>query len=122
MTDLPRDPAGTAHAVEAVRERVGSAGLVGVVEKAADRAAFLTAVGRALSFPSWYGENLDALEDCLKDLSWLPEQPVALVWEDGPLAAAEPVTHEALLEILGDAVAGHRGTDRPLEVTLAGPA
>ncbi|ALE72778.1 hypothetical protein Ae168Ps1_1550c [Pseudonocardia sp. Ae168_Ps1] len=119
MTTLPREPAGTTPAVETAR---GRAGLVAVVDGAADRTTTLSAFGRALSFPAYYGHNLDALEECVRDLSWLPAGPVELVWEDGPLRAADPGTHEVVTAILADAVVAAGGTDRPLHVTLAGPA
>jgi RNAse (barnase) inhibitor barstar len=40
----------------------------------------LAAIGEALEFPEHYGRNLDALFDCLTDLSWLPEAEHVLVW------------------------------------------
>ena len=41
---------------------------------------FYTEVAAALSFPDWFGRNLDALADCLRDLSWLPAGEHVLVW------------------------------------------
>ena len=108
MTSLPREPAGTAPAVEAARDR---AALVAVVDGAADRATTLSAFGRALSFPAYYGHNLDALEECLRDLSWLPAGPVELVWADGPLRSADPGTHDVVTAILADAVAADLGIE-----------
>ena len=32
------------------------------------KAAFLAAVGEALDFPDYYGQNFDALADCLHDI------------------------------------------------------
>ncbi len=45
--------------------------------------AALAAIADALSFPDWFGHNLDALYDCLTDLSWLPEGEHVLEWEGG---------------------------------------
>jgi Barstar (barnase inhibitor) len=35
-----------------------------------DKAALLDRIAQTLAFPSWFGGNWDALEDCLTDLSW----------------------------------------------------
>lgn len=45
-----------------------------------DKHAFLAAIGRAFNFPAYYGENWDALEECLGDMSW-HTGPVALLIE-----------------------------------------
>lgn len=40
---------------------------------ALDKHAMLELIGKAMSFPDWFGHNWDALLDCLADLSWLSE-------------------------------------------------
>ncbi|MFI9006491.1 barstar family protein [Actinosynnema sp. NPDC053489] len=67
--------------------------------------AAIDAIADALSFPAWAGRNLDALYDCLTDLSWLPEGEHVLVWEGGN-AEVEAVVAEAAARTaeLGDRV------------------
>jgi len=45
------------------------------------RDAVLGALAGALAFPSWFGGNWDALEDCLADLSWRPAAGRVLLFE-----------------------------------------
>ena len=60
------------------------------------KAEFLSSVGDALSFPGHYGQNLDALADCLSDLP-----ATALLWEGwSAFARAEPVPFHSALEVL----------------------
>ena len=35
-----------------------------------EKSALLRRIAVTLGFPGWFGENWDALEDCLTDLSW----------------------------------------------------
>ncbi|MGL5405912.1 MAG: barstar family protein [Propionibacteriaceae bacterium] len=59
----------------------------------------LTLIGEALSFPKWYGRNLDALWDCLGDLT----QPTALYWRSWQeLAIHFPDEWAQLMGVLKD--------------------
>jgi hypothetical protein len=40
------------------------------VAEARDKAGLIEAFARGLSFPAWVGQNWDALDDALRDLSW----------------------------------------------------
>jgi RNAse (barnase) inhibitor barstar len=60
------------------------------------KAAFLVAVAEALAFPDWFGQNLDALADCLDDL----DLPVVLLWDGwGTLAREDRETFDLVVEI-----------------------
>ena len=96
---------------------------VGIVAKLDERRALLTAIGRELRFPTYYGRNLDALEECLNDLSWLPSAEVVLIWDGADaLRQTDPRGHRALLEVLAAAVEATADGPRPLRVVLTVPA
>jgi hypothetical protein len=44
----------------------------------------LRALSIALKLPSYFGENWNALSDCLRDLSWVTERRVILLHADIP--------------------------------------
>jgi RNAse (barnase) inhibitor barstar len=63
--------------------------------------AFLKAVGSSLDFPGYYGENWDALEDCLTDLSWIPAKGYCLLFDHaGEFARAAPGEFSTALAVL----------------------
>jgi len=48
-----------------------------------DKKGFLDQIAKALHFPSYFGRNWDALNDCLSDLDWLPAKTgYVLVFEN----------------------------------------
>lgn len=66
---------------------------------------FYTAVAAALSFPDWFGRNLDALADCLRDLSWLPAGEHVLVWSAPQVFRdADPAGYRAVAGVLTDTI------------------
>lgn len=71
---------------------------------AVDKDGTLSAFAEALSFPDYFGHNLDALYDCLTDLSWLPPGEHVLIWPGSEaLRKAEPKTYLAIRSVLSDA-------------------
>lgn len=77
-------------------------------------AAVLQGIGEALDFPDHYGQNLDALNDCLRDLAG----PTVLLWDAwGGFAHADPRRFAVVVELLAT-----RGDGDPaVEVLLRGP-
>ncbi|WP_091673737.1 barstar family protein [Amycolatopsis marina] len=89
------------------------------------KASTMDAIAAALSFPSWFGRNLDALYDSLTDLSWLPEGEHVLIWVAADvLKRADPKGYLAIHGVLSDAQRalapnGDRPVNRRLVVLLA---
>ncbi|MGH3350949.1 MAG: barstar family protein [Nocardioides sp.] len=74
----------------------------------------LGAIGTALGFPSHFGRNLDALWDCLRDVS----APTVLLWETwGAVAYASPEVFAKVLRVLRDRAA-EISEDRPAFTVL----
>lgn len=65
--------------------------------------ALLDELYQRLRFPDYFGDNWDALEECIRDLSWLPAGPVVLRHYDLPLAG-DVGSQKTYLSILRDAV------------------
>lgn len=53
----------------------------------ATKEALLSELHQRLRFPDYFGGNWDALWECIRDLSWLPDGPVVLRHRDVPLAS-----------------------------------
>lgn len=80
--------------------------------------AFLAAVGEALGFPEWYGQNFDALADCLHDIG-SGTSGVVLLWDGwATLARADERAFSIALSVLGSRVHDDRGV--PFAVLLRG--
>ena len=74
-----------------------------------DRASAFAAVAEGCDFPDWFGHNLDALADCLGDLSWRPGDRHLLVWTHAArLDLLDDVTRSGIASVLADVADGER--------------
>ncbi len=123
MTTAPDAPGPFLFSDDPAAYRAEGALVVRIPAKAKGKEKLLSVLAAKLRFPSYFGHNWDALEECLRDLSWLGDQPrVVIVHEAFPFSPAG----EALAiyqGILADAVAVHRerGTSPLLEVVFPNP-
>jgi len=124
MSNAPDAPGPFLFSADPAAFRAAGALVVRIPAKARGKEKLLSVLAAKLRFPSYFGHNWDALEECLRDLSWLGEpQRVVIVHEAFPFSAAG----EALAiyqGILAEAVAVHRqrGTPPLLEVVFPGPS
>lgn len=83
------------------------------------KSALLRSIAQALEFPAWFGENWDALEDCLTDLSWRKAAGEVLLLEGvGALPLDERGT---LIDVLGSAAEFWAQQGRPFFAVFVDP-
>ncbi len=86
------------------------------------KATLLLRLSSALDTPTGSGRNWDALSDQLRDLSWLPAQGYALLFDDASaLRDADEPSFDTLLDILQEAATGWAQRDIPFWAFLALP-
>jgi hypothetical protein len=68
-----------------------------------DREHLLAALGEALEFPDYYGQNWDAAWDCLTELDWPAGQLLAVQLPIAADSAVDEAALEIFLELLADA-------------------
>jgi hypothetical protein len=93
--------------------RLARVGLAG-----ADKSQMLSKLSQALDFPSWFGANWDALEDCLTDLSWSRAAGHVLLIEGVAGAAADDLG--VLEDVLASAAAQWAARGRPFFAVFVG--
>lgn len=81
------------------------------------RSELLSALEDALQLPSYFGQNWDALSDCLRDLSWIGQRRVILVHDDVPPLGDQ--TLAVYLDVLSQCVRDwNTGADHQLVVVF----
>jgi RNAse (barnase) inhibitor barstar len=85
MSPTPAPPGGFCFTDASAAFRDKAAIVVRVPAGIRSKQKLLNVLADKLRFPRYFGHNWDALEECLRDLSWLPAgRPVAIVHEDLP--------------------------------------
>jgi RNAse (barnase) inhibitor barstar len=81
---------------------------------------FYAQINAALMLPDYFGGNLDALYDCLCDLSWLKEKHVTLLVTRSELLLSQDSSEKktALLETLSQAEQEQYEADRSFQLIL----
>jgi hypothetical protein len=102
-------------------EHVGWSVRVVDLTAVAGKRDLLEALAAALGFPQWVGRNWDALDDAMRDLSWLPSgtRGRAIVMRGaGGFERRSPGDAKVLRDVLEHAAQRWAGTGSPLAVLL----
>ena len=79
----------------------------------------LARIAAALNVPDWFGNNWDALADCLGDLSWLPEGGQLLLFDNAwDWRERDGEDFATLLDTCGEAAQGWVRERRPFWVVI----
>lgn len=122
---MAEPPSATAVAAEAKARGAFVHTLAG--DELRDKLAVLDGIAATMRFPDTFGRNLDALYDCLTDLTWLPAGEHVLIWVAATgLAEADPKAYLAIRSVLSDAQralgpAGERSDSRQFTAVVAAP-
>lgn len=77
-----------------------------VVRAGSDKATSLANFARDLALPDWFGHNLDALADALRDVHDPRGRPVRIVWQGSErLRRKDPDAYRGIASVLRDAAA-----------------
>jgi hypothetical protein len=91
--------------------------------RCATKAGVLSEFARALEFPPYFGENWDAFEECLTDLSWMPAAGYLIVVTDAeqvlPDREEDYATLIDSLEAAGQEWAARRATPFHVVMTVS---
>lgn len=77
---------------------------------------FIRAMKRDLKLPEWFGNNLDALNDCLTDFSWHPAPGYVILLDGLSSLSASPTSFAAFNQVLASAVEEWKLRDIPFWV------
>ncbi len=57
-----------------------------------------------MQFPTYFGANWDAFDECITDLTWCPAEKYVILYDDADIfAQAEPTQYQIAVDILNSA-------------------
>lgn len=86
------------------------------LDRAHNVPGFIKALSRDLDFPIWFGGNLDALHDCLTDLSWHPAPGYVITLTGSETLRANPTSFAAFNQVLASAAEAWQARNVPFRV------
>ena len=89
------------------------------LQDATDKTTLLRHIAARLGFPAWIGENWDALEDCLTDLSWREGEGNVLVFEGFQFLPGDEVG--VLIDVMVSAAEFWAGRGKPFFAVFVDP-
>lgn len=88
-------------------------------EEISNKETFLEKVATAMNFPSYFGANWDAFEECITDLTWYPAEKYVTIYERPDIfVQADPTGWQTALDILRAAEEYWQAKNIPLNVFL----
>jgi RNAse (barnase) inhibitor barstar len=84
-----------------------------------EKTELMRTIAAALGFPDWFGQNWDALEDCLIDLSWRQAHGHVLVFEAFQFLPSDELG--VLIEVLISAAEYWAGQGTPFFAVFVDP-
>ncbi|MCL6749901.1 barstar family protein [Nostoc sp. CCCryo 231-06] len=73
-------------------------------KKINSKETFLNKAAEAMQFPTYFGANWDAFDECITDLTWCPAERYVILYDHADIfAQAEPIQYQIALDILNSA-------------------
>ncbi|MFT3849163.1 MAG: barstar family protein [Propionivibrio sp.] len=103
-------------AMHAAAQELGLACFHVNLSEARNVPGFIRVMKRDLGFPAWFGDNLDALNDCLTDFSWHAAPGYVITLDGLSNLSASPTSFAAFNQVLASAVEEWKARNRPFWV------
>ncbi|MEH2316387.1 barstar family protein [Nostoc sp.] len=95
---------GIGEAVEKIAAESGTKVFYLDGKKINSKETFLSKAAEAMQFPTYFGANWDAFDECITDLTWCPAERYVILYDNADIfAQAEPTQYQIAVNILNSA-------------------